>query len=154
MTPHTSSALASPDAETTGRRDAPEEQGAPESLDGPTVATSAVETGQDGTAEATAADEAAPDETAPHETPPEGDPAGEGAHPVDAATVSVPATGGETDARPEHPDGATEAIPTTPESRPRFRLLPRRRWLRRTLAALAAVVVLLAVLVTPSLGQP
>ena len=115
-------------------------------------------TGQDGTAEASAADEAAPDETAPHETAPhgtapEGDPAREGTHPVDATAVSVPATGRGTDARPEHPDGATVTIPTAPESRPRLRLLPRRRWLRRTLAALAAVVVLLAVLVTPSLGH-
>ena len=139
MTPHTSSALASPDAETTGRPDVPGEQGAPESLDGPTVSTSAVGT--------------APDGTAPHETAPEGDPAPEGEHPVDASTVSVPATGAETDAPPEHPDGATVTIPTTSVSRPRLRLLLRRQWLRRTLAALAVVVVLLAVLVTPSLGH-
>jgi hypothetical protein len=46
------------------------------------------------------------------------------------------------------PEGVTVTIPTTPSS---LRLLPRRRWLRRALGALALVVVVLAAVVTPSL---
>jgi hypothetical protein len=145
VTPHTPSAPAFPDAGPTDRPDVPDddraaaEQGAREALDGPTVTTSAVGTREE-PADVTAADDAAPEATGQ-----------ESAHPVDASTVSVPAAEPEADPETEAPDGATATIPTTPKSRPRLRLLPRRRWLRRTLTALAVVVVVLAALATPSL---
>jgi hypothetical protein len=152
VTPHTSSALASPDAGPIDRLDVPdddraaEEHGAREALDGPTVTTSVVGTRPDETADAAAADEAAPDDSGRAS-----------AHPVDASTVSVPAAEPEPEADAEREadetdaEGVTVTIPTTPAPGRRLHLLPRRPWVRRTLAAVAVVVVVLAVVVTPSL---
>ncbi|NMO89153.1 hypothetical protein [Actinomycetospora sp. TBRC 11914] len=173
MAPHPSSALAAPDTGPTGRVDVPdddraaEEQATWEGLDGPTVTTSAVGTPQDEDDEHAEPDDGTTDTDEADPAPEPDDEADDDAH-----TESVPATGPEDDEADDHADpvGAS-TVPVAPVEPPeggdpaeadtttfpaagrrrRFRVLPRSRWLRRSLAALAAVVLVLAAVATPSL---
>jgi hypothetical protein len=168
-----SSALASSDTGPSDRVDAAADGPVADALNGPTVATTAVEAPRDTPSEAAAAEDSGAAVSPTEDTPAEGTAAG--ANPAedipaeDTPAEASPSDNG--DATHEQPaagtdetraEGATVTIPTTPEGpRGRLRLLsrgllprrllPRRPWLRRTAAALAVVVVVLAAVAAPSL---
>lgn len=154
MTPHSSSALASPDTGPTDRLDVPDDDRTGEeqdALDSPTVATTALGAPDEGQSGETAPD-AGPEDAGPDAAEQEAaDP-----QPSGPAGDQPPAHDGTTDADTDgDTDGATDAdttaIPVRQGPRRRLRLLPRSRWVRRTLASIGVVVLVLTAVATPSL---